>query len=154
MADFTKSLNGFLQRFRDLGLGDNAFAEVVALGGNGYPAGATPVHADSGNGAAAAIAATMAAVAGKTNYVTGFEVTSGGATAASLADVTVTGLLNGTETYVLGVVAGATAANQALIVHFDPPIPASAANVAIAVNVPSLGAGNTKARAQIHGFYL
>lgn len=144
--------NGAIQRFKDMG--DGTWAQVlVAFLGGAYPAGATPVHADSGNGAAAAIAATLPAVAGKTNYLTGFEVTGGGATAASLVDVTVTGLLGGTETYVLGVVAGAAAGNQPLIVQFDPPIPASGVNTAITVNVPSLGAGNTKARAQVHGFY-
>jgi hypothetical protein len=127
---------------------------VTEIVNNGYPPGSTPVVNASANGAAGAIAATLAAVASRTNYLTGFEITSGGATAASLVDVTVTGLLGGTATYVLAVVAGATLGNQPLCVQFDPPIPASAVNTAIAVNVPSLGAGNTKARVVAHGFYL
>ncbi|HET8744308.1 MAG TPA: hypothetical protein VFM98_01795 [Ramlibacter sp.] len=118
----------------------------------GYPDATTPVHAASANGAASAITATMPAVPGKINYLTGFEITSGGATAASLVDVTITGIAGGTLTYVLGVVAGATAANAPLLVEFTKPVPASDQNIAITVNVPSLGAGNTKARAVIHGF--
>lgn len=133
---------------------DSSGNEKVALGNAGYPADATPVVNASANGAAGAIAATLPAVAAKTNYLSGFEITSGGATAASLVDVTVTGLLGGTATYVLGVVAGAAAPNAPLVVQFNPPIPASAANTAIAVNVPSLGAGNLKARVVAHGFVL
>lgn len=134
--------------------GDGNHADVVHEGGTGYPVGSTAVHSASANGAATAVTATLAAVAGKTNYLSGFRVTGGGATAASLVEVTVTGLLGGTATYILGVVAGATAANQPLNMCFDPPIPASAANVAIVVTVPSLGAGNTKSTVSAHGFYL
>lgn len=118
-----------------------------------YPSGATAVNASSGNLANTAGAATLPAVSGKINYIAGFTVHGGGAMAASLQDVTVTGLNGGTMTYTLGVVAGATAANVALSVSFKPPIPASAANTAIAVNVPALGFGNTKCTINAYGYY-
>lgn len=126
----------------------------VSLGSGAIPAGATMVNVSSANGAAAQITATMPAVAGQTNYITGFEITAGGATAAAVVDATVAGLLGGTATYVYGAPAGAGVPATPLVVTFNPPIPASAANVAIVVTLPSLGAGNTKARINLRGFLL
>lgn len=126
----------------------------VGLGTNGYPIGATAVQSSSGNVANASAVATLAAAVGKTTYITGFQVTSGGATAASLKSVTITGLLGGTATYTIGVVAGAAAPNAHLVVTFTPPIPGSATNTAIVVTVPALGAGNTNATVTAHGFQL
>jgi len=150
MADILKSVLGnIIKRFRDLG--DGTFAEQVTL--TPYPGGATPVHA-AATGAASAIAPALAAAAGKTTHITGFELTGGGATAASVIAVTVTGLLGGTETFNVPVPAGATSGIAPLLVRFDPPIPASAANQAITVNVPSFGAGNTASACAVHGFQL
>ena len=106
----------------------------------------------SATGAAAALAPAMAGVALKTNYLTGFEVTMGGAVAGSLISVTITGLLGGTITYLMAVPAGVTLAAPMLSVEFTTPLPASAVNTAITLNVPSGGAGNTNAAANIHGF--
>lgn len=117
-----------------------------------YAPAQTPVIATA-TGAAATTTATLAAVAGKTNYLTGFEITAGGATAAALVSVSVTGLLGGTIAYTYGAVAGATLACTPLVVEFYPPLPASAANTAIAVAVPSLGTGNTVCNVVAHGFY-
>lgn len=132
----------------------NGTGGALAITNTPYPAGATPVSGASGNVAAAAATATLAAAAGKTTYITGFEVTGAGATAASVVLVTVTGTTGGTLTYVLAVPAGVAVGVTPLIVMFPSPIPASAANTAIAVNVPSLGAGNTNAAAVAHGFQL
>jgi hypothetical protein len=152
MADVLVSQqNQLTERFKDMG--DGTLARVIAIGGGGAPVGVTPVHAASANGANSQITGTLPAVAAKLNYISGFEVTSGGATAASLVDVTLTGVSGGTETFVLGVVAGAALPNAHLCVRFDPPLPASAVNTAITVTVPALGAGNTKARVNVHGFY-
>jgi hypothetical protein len=120
----------------------------------GLPIGATAVQASSGNVANAAATATMPAVVGKTNYVSGIEITGGGATAAALVIATLAGLLSGTHSYVIGAVAGAAAPNQPLAIEFFPALPASAANIAITLNVPALGAGNTNCVANIHGFVL
>lgn len=103
--------------------------------------------------AAGAMAPALAAVAGARNFLTAFEVTGGGATGASVIDVTITGLLGGTITYNIAVPAGATAGITPLVVDFSRPLPASADNTAITLNVPSFGAGNTKAASAIHGFY-
>jgi hypothetical protein len=120
---------------------------------HGYPNQTTPVHAASGNVANASAAATIPAVAGKRAYVTGFEITAGGATAAALVDAALSGILGGTATYTFGAPAGAAVQAVPLIVKFQMPIPASAINTAIAITLPALGAGNTKAAVAIHGFY-
>lgn len=107
----------------------------------------------SATGAAGALAPAIPAVAGARNYLTSFEITGGGATAASIITVTVTGLLGGTITFYIAVPAGATVGITPLTVRFDRPLPASADNTAITLNVASFGAGNTNAAAVIHGFY-
>lgn len=119
-----------------------------------YSSGITPVTAASGNVAAAAATATIAAVAARTNYLTGFEITSSGATGASVVVATITGLLGGTASYVYTCVAGVTLANAPLVVTFNPPLVASAVNTAIAVSLPSLGAGNTNAAVVAHGYTI
>lgn len=141
---------GVAIRYKDMG--DGTFAQVVSS--TSYPVGATPVHASSGNVANAVAAATLPGVAGKTTYISGFEITGGGATAAALVQATVAGLIGGTATYIVGVVAGAAVANTPLMVRFDPAIPASAVNTAIAVTVPALGAGNTNSTVVAHGYQL
>lgn len=156
LNDVSSNIASF-ERLRDMG--DGSFAKVVATapaaaaaGVAGYPASSTPTTSSSGTVANLPAVATLAAAAGVTTYISGFEVTGGGATAASLVGVTVTGLIGGTATYTLGVVAGAAAPNAALLVQFNPPIPASAANTAITVTVPALGAGNTNSTVVAHGF--
>lgn len=101
--------------------------------------------------AAAANNQSLAAVAGRTTYITGFSVTGAGATGASVIAVTITGLSN-TLTYYVAIPAGAGVGITPLIIEFSRPIPASAVNTAIGVNVPSFGAGNTQAAATARGF--
>jgi hypothetical protein len=112
--------------------------------------------ADQGQATTAAAAAqtpTLAALAGATNYVTGFSVDGLGATAAAVIEVTLAGVIGGTKRYKLSVPAGAAVAVvRPLIVEFATPIAATAANVAIVLTVPTFGAGNTSAVAAIHGF--
>lgn len=103
-------------------------------------------------GGAQANNVTLGAVEGKTTYLCGFVVTGAGATAASVIAVTVTGLLGGTQTFYIAVPAGAAVGIAPLVVQFPAPIPASGTNQAIAVNVPSFGAGNTSAATAAHGF--
>ena len=114
---------------------------------NKTPVYQTPaIGASSGNVAATATTATLAAPSnGTTNYLSGFQVTGAGATGASVILVTVTGLSVGTLTYALAIPAGVSVAVTPLVVNFMPPLPASASNTAIVVNVPSFGAGNTNA---------
>jgi hypothetical protein len=114
----------------------------------------TQVVASSGNKAATSGTAVIAAVASKTSYITGFDVSGTGATATSIIAVTVA---DGTwtQTYELVVAAGVTAAAFSvpiLSVNFPVPLAASAQNTAITVTLPSLGAGSTNACVNARGF--
>lgn len=117
------------------------------------PIGATQTAASSGNVAAAVAAATLAAVAGRLNYITGFAITGSGATAGLPVIVTITGLLGGTQSYIYTAAAGVLVANATLNINFPTPLPASAVNTAIVVSCPSLGAGNTNNTANAWGYY-
>lgn len=120
----------------------------------GYPDTAVPAHFASANVANNPAVAAIPAVSGKTAYCIGFEITSGGATAAALVLATLAGILGGTASYVIGVVAGVTLQNTPLVVKFQMPVPASAVNQAITLTLPALGAGNTNAAVSLHGFYI
>ena len=142
----------------DASTGQEAFQRSVGgaamMFGVPYPTGVTPLNASSGNKSNQAATASLPAVAGKINYVTGFEITSGGATTSLLAVATLTGLVGGQLDYVIGVLAGAVLLNQPLVVSFNPPLQASGVNVAITLTVPALGLGNTNAAATIRGFQM
>lgn len=123
-------------------------------GSAGLPSGATAITSSSGNVAAATATATLAAAAGKTTYITGFEVTGAGATSAAVVTVTVTGTISGTLSYTYVAAGSATTANQPLIVEFPNAIPGSAVNTAIVVSCPTLGTGNTNNTVVAHGYQL
>jgi hypothetical protein len=113
-------------------------------------------QANGASGAAQSNAAALPATAGKTQYLEGFDVTGGGATAPSIIEVSVTGLAAGTLKFEMNVLAGVTGpvnAQGGLFIRFPEPMPASAQNAAITVTVPSLGAGNTNASVVAYGFY-
>ena len=114
----------------------------------------TPIAATSGNVANASAVATLAAVATKTTYITGFSVTGGGATAGLPVIVTVAGLVGGTLSFIYAAVAGVLVANTPLHIQFAEPIPASAINTTIVVTCPALGAGNTHNCVTAQGFQL
>jgi hypothetical protein len=119
-------------------------------------AGLTPA-AGSATAAAGAMTATLASAAGRTAWITGFDITGAGATGASVVLATITGLAaqaGSTLNYDLPVVAGATLglANNGLAVRFDKPLPASAQNTNILLSVPSFGTGNTLAACNIYGY--
>lgn len=112
------------------------------------------IGASSGDVANASAAASMAAANGVTNVLAGFQITAGGATAASCVVATVTGLIGGTLSYDVCPPAGVTLQATPLIVEFNTPIPASSVGVAITVTLPALGAGNAHAAANLHGYQL
>jgi hypothetical protein len=152
--------------------GDNTGAARTSLYGTRVAAGDTALKADqdgelfvapfggatavtgSATAAAAAMTATLAGAVGKTTYISGFLVTGAGATAATNISVTITGTISGTLNYTITVPAGVTTGIQPLGQTFAIPIPASATNTAIVVNVPSFGAGNTNAAVAAYGFQL
>jgi hypothetical protein len=111
----------------------------------------TQLNASATN-AATAQTATLTGAASVTTYITGFEVTGSGATAASVIQVTVTGTLGGTLQYTMAIPAGATVGVTPLVVEYTQPIASSAVNTSIVVNVPSFGTGNTNASVVAHGF--
>lgn len=113
----------------------------------------TPVLATT-NGANTPLASTLPAVPGKTNFVSGIEITSTGATAGGVVQATISGVIGGPIPYVFAVPAGATLGAQPLVIEFNPPLPATGPNVAVALNVPAVGAGATNTTACIHGYVL
>lgn len=120
-----------------------------------YPFGATPLLGYSGNRANATATATLTGAASKTTYITGFEVTAAGATAAAVVNVTVTGLYgSSTLTYVFTFPAGAAVAATPLIVQFPRAIPSNSTNTNIVVTVPAGGAGNAYTAVTAHGYLL
>lgn len=152
-----------LTRFRE---GDESLGQQVSVSGRQaiVPAvmlvdstgtelasGGTAVGGTSGNVANASAAAALAAAASKTNYVTNVEFTFSGATAASVVVATLTGLLGGTQSYIVSVPAGVAVGGTPLVLTFNPPQPASAVNTAITATLPAVGAGNTNACANIRG---
>lgn len=118
--------------------------------GPGQPA---PIINTSAVQANANAVATLPAVAGKTNVLLGFDLVIGGATVGLIASVSVTGLLGGTQTFPIEAPTGVGLVRRQSF-NFDPPIQASAANVAIVVTIPALGAGNTLAQVNARGAQL
>lgn len=114
----------------------------------------TDVAASSGNVANAVATATLAGVAGKTTYLSGFTITGAGATTAAVVLVTVTGLVGGTQTFVVAVPAGSSVGIDALVVDLARPLPAAAPNTAITVSAPAFGMGNTNAAVTARGYQL
>ncbi len=113
-----------------------------------------PISGSSGDVANASAVATLAAAAGKTTYITGFEITGSGATAALPVVVTVAGVIGGTMTFIYSAAAGALVGNQPLVIEFPEPVPASAVNTAIVVTCPALGTGNLHSAVVAHGYQL
>lgn len=133
--------------------GKKGFALQVTGAGD-IPVGATPLNVSSGNVANASAAALLGATATTTTYISGFEITAGGATVGALVSATVSGLAGGTMTYTFAAPTGATAGATPLVVQFSPAQPASAINTAITVTLPALGAGNTNAAVSAHGYRI
>ena len=88
-----------------------------------------PTAASSYSTGAAAMTATLAAQAGETTYLEGFDVTGEGATAAGVVKVAVTGLACGELDYTLPILSGTTGpmnAQGGLFIRFPEPLPAAA----------------------------
>ncbi|TGQ89450.1 hypothetical protein EN828_10420 [Mesorhizobium sp. M2D.F.Ca.ET.185.01.1.1] len=119
-----------------------------------YPAGSVPLIAGSGNIANNSATATLTPTATTTAFITGFEVTGSGATAALPVTVTVAGLLGGTRSYTYNFAAGVLVGNSPLAVTYSPALPASAVNTAIVVTCPASGSGGTNNTVVAHGYYV
>jgi len=135
------AVNGWLQAI---------FNQLSDGSGSGGPR--TQITASSGNVAAATATATLAAVAGKTTFICGFQATAGGATAAAVVTGTITNIITGTMSWTYGANTGAGVPTAPLVVPFNPCVPANAVNTTIVVSMPSLGAGNTNATVSAWGY--
>jgi hypothetical protein len=119
-------------------------------GGTGAVAG-TPVNASASAGNAINTA-TLPAVVGQTNYLTGFMVTGAGSTAGLDVTVTVTGVAGGPLSYTFTAPVGALVPAQPLIVTFPVPLQGTAVNTAVSGSCPALGVGNTNASVVATGY--
>jgi hypothetical protein len=107
----------------------------------GYPPGVAPLTA-SNTGTTGSTAATLAAVAGRTNWICGFVITSGATSSAAVGNATVAGTISGTMNFTYVDVSS----GQGLLgVAFPQCIPASAVNTAIVVTAPAGGTGTVVA---------
>lgn len=106
------------------------------------------------SGAAAQVVATLAAAAGKYNYLTGIIISGLGATGATGVIVVVDGILGGPISFTVPILAGATTAIIPFIWNPTVPLRSSDVNTAITVTVPSFGTGNTSARVVATGFQV
>lgn len=85
-------------------------------------------------------------------FCSGFEITSLGATAAGVVKATLSGLLGGTLTYNVGVLAGVTTANAPLTISFPMALASVDVLTDVVLTLPAVGAGNTSASVVLHGY--
>lgn len=97
------------------------------------PLGATAITGN-GTGTTGAVVGTLTAKAGVTNYLCTLDVSALGGT-ATIAPITVAGLLGGSFTYQLA----STATGNTLSRTFTPCVPASAVNTAITATTSADG---------------
>ena len=117
------------------------------------PSGQTPL-AISDEAANAEAEAILDADADALTYITGFDVTGLGATAALGVIVQVENVVGGPLSFSYAAAAGVAVANAPLQVRFPQPIPATAINTPINVVCPALGAGNTKNVVTAYGYKI
>src|SRR5215469_5225342 len=110
------------------------FVGPAASQTSGVPTGA--IITGNAAGSTAAVVGTLAARAGVTTYICGFNVSAIGGT-ATVGPITVAGLVGNSQVYQVPVnsAAGAIVVSQT----FNPCIPASAANTAITVTTTADG---------------
>jgi hypothetical protein len=105
-----------------------------------YPAGATPITA-SATGTTAATTATLAATTGKTTFICGYSIRAN-ATSATTVTNTITGVITATLSSVMWVAPAASGLGVDEQI-FNPCIPASGTNQAIAIVSGAPGTGGT-----------
>jgi hypothetical protein len=120
---------------------------------DGTPPQATPLQVTA-VAANAVCTATFPAAVGKTNYVQGVVLSTGGATVGLLASVTLAGLSGGTITLPLSIPTGPLLGCGPHVIPFPRAMRGVAPNTAVSVSIPALGAGNTSASATLIGFVV
>jgi hypothetical protein len=119
----------------------------------GNPFTLQTAFAQQANGTTGTVATTIAALAGKTIYLTGLEVTGTGATAATVSTVTVVNSSTTIGNYYVIVPAGATSSITPLIIEFTTPLVALAPGTSMVVQATAFGAGATNVGVSVHGYY-
>lgn len=115
----------------------SAFAQTSVRTTNAYPWGSIPIIG-VGTGSTGAVVGTLAAAAGRTTYICGFDVSAIGGTAA-VGPIVIAGLNGGSFTYqAVSSVAGGIVLSE----RFNPCIPASAVNTAITTTTTADASAN------------
>lgn len=102
------------------------------------------------SGTTGALTATLSGVAGKTTYLCGFLMTSGGTTTPTAAQGTITGLAGGTQSVVY--VSGGATSQGVLGAAFPGCLPSVVQGGNIVVTEPAGGTGTQAASLWIWGF--
>lgn len=126
--------------------------QEVQLTPPGTAQGEQSAWSQTGTAAAAAITLTQAAAAGKVNFCTGIQITGAGATAASTIVATLQSGGTTIANFVIPIPAGVNALVTPLQLSFDTPIAGLGVNQNMVLTVPSFGAGNLNAAANMQGF--
>lgn len=100
---------------------------------NQYPGASTPITGNAA-GSTGAVVGSLAAAAGKTTYICGFDVSATGGT-ATVGPVTVAGIIGSSMVYQFF----STASGANFTKTFGPCIPASAVNTAITITTTADG---------------
>lgn len=98
----------------------------------------------------AACVATLAAQAGKTNYLTGLILSVGVGAAVSNLLCTVTGIVGGPWDIVLAI---GTTLSGVIDLSFIQPVPGAAVNTAITATIPATGGAGPVSAAVVTGYY-
>jgi hypothetical protein len=119
----------------------------VSGGASQYPDSSTPITG-AGTGTTGAVVGTLAGAAAKTTYISGFNVSAIGGTAA-VGPITVAGLKGQSFVYHMA----SSASGNTLQVQYVPAIPASAVNTAITVTTTANGTA-TGVAVNVWGYQL
>lgn len=137
----------------DGGDANGSFLAALDLDAAADPAVTQTPASAAASGAAAALAPTFGGAVGTTAFLQSLRITGLGATAAVQVTATLTGGLGGTINYPISVPAGvAVPITPVEDTFLGRGLQASASGVAFVLNVPSFGAGNTLAAAEIQGY--
>lgn len=110
-------------------------------GGHPYTAivsGGAEIANSATAGAGAQCQATLAGAVGVVNYLTKFTATSAAVAAVCSGVLQVTGVVGGPLNYQF---VETVSAGGCLDIWFNPPMPATADNIAITVTIPAIGGG-------------
>ena len=112
---------------------------------------ATVVSKSASNTTSGTLAATLANDGANFWYVSGFEITIGGATAGSIIAATLAGVQGGTITYNLAVPTGVTT-GLVFSREFNSVLAGVSQSTDITLALPATGAGSTGASICLHGY--